>query len=567
LDHSILRDALIFLAIAVLVSPVCHRLRLSPVLGYLVAGSVVGPAGLGLMSDEDGARGLAELGIVFLLFMIGLELSWERLRVIRHFIFGLGTLQVVISGGLGALAMTALGLGIEGAGVVGMALAFSSTAFVLQILSERGELNSQIGRVSVAVLILQDLAVVPLLVTIPQLSGEGFELAWAELLALAKVVAALAAIFLLARLALRPLFHVVSVTRLPEVFVAAALLVVIGTSFATEAAGLSLSLGAFLAGVMLASTEYRHQIEADLQPVRGLLMGLFFLTVGMTLDPAKVLGNLPQIATGVGILVAAKALVLTVLALAFRFSLANALHLGLLLAQGGEFAFVVLARAGQEHLVGPAFVELLTSVVAVSMAVTPALAALGDWVARRRKLADAQSVAPQPGECADMSGHVIVVGFGRTGQIVATILREQEIPFIAIDRDPRLVERLRDHGPAPVFFGDVRKLDVLKAVGAARARAVVLTIDAGSGREKLVPRLRSQFPNLHILVRAHDRRQARGLERTGATAVVPEILEGSLQLAGITLRHLGLPPEEVHTLIEDYRRADYERLSLTIDRD
>jgi CPA2 family monovalent cation:H+ antiporter-2 len=567
LDHSILRDALIFLAIAVLVSPICHRLRLSPVLGYLVAGSVVGPAGLGLMSDQDGARNLAELGIVFLLFMIGLELSWERLRVIRHFIFGLGTAQVVLTGALAAAAMTTLGLKPEGAGVVGLALAFSSTAFVLQILSERGELNSQIGRVSVAVLILQDLAVVPLLVTIPQLGGDGIDVAWTELLALAKVVAALAAIFLLARLALRPLFHVVSVTRLPEVFVAAALLVVIGTSFATEAAGLSLSLGAFLAGVMLASTEYRHQIEADLQPVRGLLMGLFFLTVGMTVDPAQVLDNLPEIATGVGMLVAGKALVLAALALLFRFPLANALHLGLLLAQGGEFAFVVLARAGQEQLVGPAITELLTSVVAVSMAITPALAALGDWVAQRRRMADAEAVAPRPDECADLSGHVIIVGFGRAGQIVATILKEQNIPFVAIDRDPRLVERLRNEGPDPVFFGDVRKLDVLKAVGAARARAVVLTIDAGSGREKLVPRLRGQFPDLHILVRARDRRQARGLEKTGATAVVPEILEGSLQLAGITLRHLGLPPEEVHGLVEDYRRADYARLSLTIDRE
>ncbi|HLO76958.1 MAG TPA: monovalent cation:proton antiporter-2 (CPA2) family protein [Magnetospirillum sp.] len=566
MNHGILSDALIFLTIAVLVSPVCHRLRLSPVLGYLLAGSVVGPAGLGLMADEEGARDLAELGIVFLLFMIGLELSWERLRVIRHFIFGLGTAQVVVTGVLAAGMMAAMGLGMNGAGVVGVALAFSSTAFVLQILSERGELNSQVGRVAVAVLILQDLAVVPLLVTIPQLGGAGLSLAWAELLALAKAVAAMAAIFLVARLALRPLFHVVSATRSPDVFVAAALLTVVGTSFATEAAGLSLSLGAFLAGVMLASTEYRHQVEADLQPVRGLLMGLFFLTVGMTVDPAKVVADLPAIANGVALLVGGKALVLTVLALLFRFPLSTALHLGLLLAQGGEFAFVALARAGQAHLLSPAEIELLTSVVAVSMAATPALAALGDWVARRHRLADAQAVAPGR-DCQDLAGHVIIVGFGRAGQVVATILRELGIPFVAIDRDPRLVARLRDGGDDTVFFGDIRKVDVLKAVGAARARAVLLTIDTGSGREKLVPRLRTQFPELHILVRARDRRQARGLESAGATAVVPEILEGSLQLAGLTLRHLGLPPDEVHGLIDDYRRADYAKLTLTIDRE
>jgi len=567
LDHGILRDALIFLAIAVLVSPLCHRLRLSPVLGYLLAGSAVGPAGLGLMSEDGGARDLAELGIVFLLFMIGLELSWERLRVIRHFIFGLGTAQVVATAALAATAVGMIGLHAEGAGVVGVALAFSSTAFVLQILSERGELNSQVGRLAVAVLILQDLAVVPLLVTIPNLGGDGLTVAWQEILAIAKAVAAMAVIFLVARLALRPLFHVVSATRQPEVFVGAALLTVIGTSFATEAAGLSLSLGAFLAGVMLASTEYRHQVEADLQPVRGLLMGLFFLTVGMTVDPAKVLADLPDIAAGVGLLVAGKALVLTLIALLCRFPFTTALHLGLLLAQGGEFAFVVLARASQADLVDPTQIELLTSVVAVSMAVTPALAGLGDWVARRGHAAAGRAVAPDD-DVRDMADHVIVVGFGRVGQIVAAILREQGISYIAIDRDPRLVTRLRDgkHGES-VYFGDIRKVEVLKAVGAGRARAVVLTIDTGSGREKLVPRLRASFPRLHILVRARDRRQARDLEQAGATAVVPEILEGSLQLAGVTLRHLGLPGDEVRELIEGYRRADYAKLSLTTDRE
>lgn len=567
MDHGILRDALIFLAIAVLVSPLCHRLRLSPVLGYLLAGSAVGPAGLGLMSEDGGARDLAELGIVFLLFMIGLELSWERLRVIRHFIFGLGTAQVVATAALAGVAVGMIGLHAEGAGVVGVALAFSSTAFVLQILSERGELNSQVGRLAVAVLILQDLAVVPLLVTIPNLGGDGLTVAWQEILAIAKAVAAMAVIFLVARLALRPLFHVVSATRQPEVFVGAALLTVIGTSFATEAAGLSLSLGAFLAGVMLASTEYRHQVEADLQPVRGLLMGLFFLTVGMTVDPAKVLADLPDIAAGVGLLVAGKALVLTLIALLCRFPFTTALHLGLLLAQGGEFAFVVLARAGQADLVDPTQIELLTSVVAVSMAVTPALAGLGDWVARRGHAAAGQTVAPDD-DARDMADHVILVGFGRVGQIVAAILREQGIPYIAIDRDPRLVTRLRDgkHGES-VYFGDIRKVEVLKAVGAGRARAVVLTIDTGSGREKLVPRLRASFPRLHILVRARDRRQARGLEQAGATAVVPEILEGSLQLAGVTLRHLGLPGDEVRELIEGYRHADYAKLSLTTERE
>ena len=564
--HSIFNDALIFLAIAVVVSPLCHRLRVSPVLGYLVAGSVAGPWGLELVAQNDGSRGLAELGIVFLLFMIGLELSWERLRVIRHLIFGLGSAQVLVTGAVGAAVLLAVGFPPNGALVVGLALAFSSTAFVLQILSERGELSSQVGRVAVAVLILQDLAVVPLLVMIPQLGGDGLSVVGAMGLALVKALAAMAVIFLVARLALRPVFHLVADTRSPDVFVAAALFIVVGTSYATESMGLSQSLGAFLAGVMLASTEYRHQVEADLQPVRGLLMGLFFLTVGMTINPGVLLANLPQVVVLVGMLLAAKALILTGLALAFRFTLASSLHLGLILAQGGEFAFVVMARANQSNLIDPHAASLLTSVVAVSMALTPLLAMAGDWVARHRHLSDAASVALK-GEGNDLKDHVILIGFGRVGQTLGAILEEQGIPYIAIDRDPRLVAHLREHREAPVFFGDIRKLEVLRQVGAARARAVVLTIDSGSGREKLVPRLRKQFPRLHILVRARDRREARGLESLGATAVVPETLEGSLQLAAQTLRHLGTPTDAIADLLEDYRRNDYAKLSMTAGKE
>ena len=569
MHHGLLPDLLIFLAIAGVVSPLCHRLRISPVLGYLVAGSLAGPAGWGVIEDNEGTRSLAELGIIFLLFMIGLELSWERLKVIRHFIFGLGTAQVLATGLAGALVLHVLrpGLAPAGALVIGLALAFSSTAFVLQILNERGGLTSHTGRIAVAVLILQDLAVVPLLVMVPLLgaAADGWTLAHGMLLALAKAVAALVAIVVLARLALRPLFQAVAATRLPEVFVAAALLAAIGTSYATNAMGLSHSLGAFLAGLLLASTEFRHQVEADLLPVRGLLMGLFFLTVGMTVDPAALLADLPRTLMGVGLLVAIKALVLAMLALLLRFSLATSLHLGLLLAQGGEFVFVILARAQQSTLVDAATAKALTGMVAISMALTPLLAMAGEAMARHRRLTTI-SPAPDQEETADLSHHVIIAGCGRVGQIVASILKEQGIAYVAIDRDPHMVALLRERGE-PVFFGDIRKLEVLKAVGAERARAAVLTIDSGSSREKLVPRLRALFPHLRILARAHDRRQARGLSLGGATVVVPETLEASLQLSAHVLRQLGLPAEEVRTLIEDYRAEDYARLALTLERD
>lgn len=569
MHHGIIVDILVFLAIAVLVSPLCHRAKVSPVLGYLVAGSVVGPAGLGLISDNEGTRSLAELGIVFLLFMIGLELSWDRLRVIRHFIFGLGSAQVLGSGLVAAflLSMLVPTLSVSGALVVGLALAFSSTAFVLQILSERNALTTQTGRVAVAVLILQDLAVVPLLVLIPLLGAGGGlgEMAWGMGVAMTKAAVAMVAIFVMARLALRPLFQAVAATRSPEVFVAAALFAVIGTSYATDTVGLSHSLGAFLAGVMLASTEFRHQVEADILPIRGLLMGLFFLTVGMTINPTELLADLPTTAAGVGLLLGIKTAIMAGLALLFRFPLGTALHLGLLLAQGGEFAFVVLARAQQNMLLGPVTAELVTGIIAISMAATPVLALCGEWIARRHQRATTHPTEPDD-ETKDLANHVIVAGCGRAGQIVLSVLRDQNIPFVAIERDPLLVETLRKNG-LPVYFGDIRKLEVLKAVGGNRARAVVLTIDSGSSREKLVPRLHDLFPHLHILVRARDRRQARGLELGGAAAVVPEILEGSLQLSGQVLRHLGTPSEEVQSLLEDYRRDDYAKLELTRERE
>lgn len=569
MDHGIIIDVLIFLAIAVLVSPLCHRLRVSPVLGYLIAGSVAGPVGLGLIADNEGTRSLAELGIVFLLFMIGLELSWDRLRVIRHFIFGLGSAQVLATGLVAAMLLALLlpALPFAGAVIVGLALAFSSTAFVLQILSERSQLTSQTGRVAVAVLILQDLAVVPLLVMIPLLGSgaSGLGMLTGMSIALSKAALAMAVIFVLARLALRPLFQAVAATRSPEVFVAAALFAVIGTSFATESLGLSHSLGAFLAGVMLASTEFRHQVEADILPVRGLLMGLFFLTVGMTVDPTALLADLPRTAIGVGLLLAVKASILAMLALAFRFPLYIALHMGLLLAQGGEFAFVVLARAQQSNLLDANTAKLVTGIVAISMALTPLLALLAEWIARHQRLHAGD--LPHPGtETKDLANHVIIAGCGRAGQIVLSILREQNIPYVGIEREPLLVDALRKRGE-PVFFGDIRKLEVLKAVGGDRARAVVLTIDSGSSREKLVPRLRALFPQLRILARARDRRQAKGLEAGGATAVVPEMLEGSLQLTGHVLRQLGKPAEDVQALLEDYRRDDYARLALTHESD
>ncbi len=569
MDHSIVQNLLIFLALAIFVSALCHKLKVSSVLGFLLAGCLVGPNVLGLVADTPILRGLAELGIVFLLFLIGMELSFERLKVIRYYIFGFGAAQVFLTSIVGGLIINfTMDVSSTTAMVLGLAIAFSSTAFVLQILSDRNELTSKTGRIAIAILIFQDLVVVPLLVMIPLLKAEGdaWSMSAALLIAFAKAAGAMLTIFLLARVAIRPLFRVVSATGIPEVFVSAVLFAVIGISFATEAIGLSYSLGAFFAGVMLSSTEYRHQIEADIRPVRGLLMGVFFLTVGMAIEPRTLQLHSLEIIVGVLLLMLLKALILLGLGRLFRLKTATALQLGLLLSQGGEFIFVVLARSYEADLVSDTPMEMLTAIVAVSMILTPILVGIGNWAVKRRTPeVPLNAPIPSADDTNQLSDHVIVIGSGRVGQTVSSVLEAQNVRFIAIDSDPNLVAALRASGRTSVFFGDVRNIQVLATVGAARARAVVLTINAAAEREKLVPQIRQLYPTLRVLVRARDRRQARKLEIAGATAVVPETLEGSLQLAGLTLRHLGASSEDVHALLDDYRRSDYAKLALALN--
>ncbi len=548
---NVLVDVLKFMAIAVLVTPLCHRFRVSPILGYLAAGFVAGPNGFALIDDAEGVRLLAEMGVVFLLFVIGLRLSLERLSVIRHYIFGLGTAQVVLTAlVLGAIAW-AWGLSGEAAVVLGLSLAFSSTAFVLQSLTESGRLNTRIGRVSVAILILQDLAVVPLLVLIPLLGGNGENFLAAIGMAALKAVVGLTVIYLVGRLVLRPLFRVVAATHSSDAFIAAVLLAAVGTAYATSIFGLSLSLGAFLAGIMLASTEYRHQVEADILPIRGLLLGLFFLTIGMTIDLQTAIRHWETFLGGLAVLVAVKAVILLALCRLFRFSLTVSAQIGFLLAQGGEFAFVTLGRAVESGMVVPGLSGQLVTIIAASMALTPLLAAAGDALVRRQeeREADAEGVA-------DLTGHVLIVGFGRVGQTVASVLRRQGIPFVAFDRNPHLVAKFRQRGE-PVFFGGAGSLNMMRCLGADRARAAVLTLDNAAASEQVLARLVAEFPGLQVMVRARDRRHQKRLELAGACGVVPETLEGSLQLAGTVLKVLGHPAEDIHGLLDSYRHNNY----------
>ena len=559
-EVSFLSDVLIFLVAAVIVAPIFQRLRSSLVLGFLVAGFLIGPHGLALIDSSATTRGLADLGVIFLLFTIGLELNIERLRVIRSYIFGLGGAQVIITGGAIGLAAGFAGLNLESAILIGGGLALSSTAVVLQLLSERGELASRVGRTSLAILLLQDLAVVPLLALVPSLSGAQEELVLTVLWTLVKGVIGVAAIFAVGRLVLRPLFRAIAIGRSPELFAAMTLLVLLGTSWATAQLGLSMAIGGFLAGLLLAETEYRHQVAAEIAPFRGLLLGLFFMTVGMAIDLRFAAARLDVVLAIAAVLIFGKSLIIAGLARLAGHSAGSAIHVGLLLAQGGEFAFIMFGLAMTVGVLAPDIANVLMVGVALSMCATPLLAGLGRRINDRLEALAAGTVEDIGEEADDLTDHVIVLGFGRVGQAVAQTLAAAEIAYVAIEYETTRVTEARAKS-LPVFYGDATRPEMLRAVGAGRARAAVVTMDDPAAAERAVHLLNQHHPHLHIFVRARDSGHRRRLEAAGATGIVHETFEMSLQLGGSVLRRLGTPDERVQEIITEHRADDYARLS------
>lgn len=564
-----LREIVVFLVAAAIVVPVFQRLRLSPILGFLLAGVAIGPYGAGRFADDigllryaviwdvEGVKPLAEFGVVFLLFMVGLELSVDRLWAMRRLVFGLGTAQVVVTAAAIALITWALGADGAAALLIGASLALSSTAIVLQLLIERGQLASRMGRAAFSILLLQDLAVVPILLLAGLLSGQAQIGLGASLLqALLSAAAALLVITVIGRIIARPLFRLVAGHRQPEPFMAMALLAIIGTAAATAAVGLSMATGAFLAGLLLADTEFRHQIKVDVEPFKGLLLGLFFMSIGMGVDLAAVLDDLTWIATGVVGLLVVKALLIAVIALALGQKLSVALPLGILLAQGGEFAFVVIGTGRSAEVVAREIAQLAVVVTSLTMLLTPALA----WAAEQlgRVLAERETdraLAPFD-QFKDVEGHVIIAGYGRVGQVIARMLDAQGWPHAGLDLDGHRVSELRKRG-VPVFYGDGRRREVLEAMGAARAAAIVITLDDPTAAEVAVASARQAWPDVPIYVRARDREHAERLIRLGATRVIPETSESSLQLAGLVLNGLGVPADAVSRLVLETRERDY----------
>jgi CPA2 family monovalent cation:H+ antiporter-2 len=555
-----LRDVLVILLAAVVVVTVFRRLRASAVLGYLVAGALIGPHSMGLVTDVRATAILGQFGLVFLLFSIGLELTVERLVALRRYVFGLGAAQVVVTTLIFWAALRALGLDRGAALIVGAGLALSSTAVVLQILVERRELGTPHGRVALAVLLLQDLAVVPLLTLVPLLARREASILSALGGAFLKAAAALIVILALGRLALRPMLRMVAKEGTPELFTGVVLFVVLGVGWLTEQVGLSMALGAFLAGLLMAETEYRPQVEGDIQPFRGLLLSLFFMTVGMGLNLELLREQWPLL---VGLLVAllfVKATILLLLSRAFGLPLAVGAAIALMLAQGSEFGFVLFSLAQQSGAMSAHTTQVAVLVVGLSMAVTPGLLASSREVLRRLERPLDQPHDALVADTSQMNEHIVIAGFGRVGQTVGLLLDSRFIPYLALDLDPELVAEARRRG-LPVFYGDASRADVLKAAGIDRAQMAVSTLDHPELARRAVQVLRRLRTSMPIIARAKDVAECERLVRAGATVAVPEIVEGSLQLGGVLLRQLGESPERVNQLLEQFRQETYARLA------
>ncbi|HXZ02309.1 MAG TPA: monovalent cation:proton antiporter-2 (CPA2) family protein [Stellaceae bacterium] len=550
-----LHAVLILLLAAIVAVPLAQRLKASPVLGYLAAGLVVGPFGFAFVENTAEAERLSEFGVVFLLFTIGLDMPLPRLQAMWRYMFGLGLAQVIITGGAIGLAGVALGMQPRAALVIGGALAFSSTAAALQLLAERGELASRVGRVALAVLLFQDLAVVPLLALLPLLApGAQSGIAAALGLALAKGVTAIVVILLLGWLVVRPLFRLSATTRIRETFAATNLLVVLGLGWATAEAGMSMALGAFLAGLLLAETEYRHQVEADILPFRGLLLGLFFITVGMAIDTPLVLRQWPEVLSLSAALLLGKPVILWVLARLFRLGAPVATRVGLLLSQCGEFAFVIFGIAQQLGILRHRDGVLLIATVALTMATTPLMAALGRRLAVAFQKPHTPDAERMTEETADLSGHVIIAGYGRIGQIVGQMLTEQRVPYVAIEQSVPLVEASRKRA-RPVYFGDASRAELLDAAGVDRACAAIITLDQPEAAERIVAALRRNHPDLRIIARSRDAAHARRLEQAGADDVILEALEPGLQMGAAALRVSGTPASAIDHMLDTLRHA------------
>jgi len=562
-----LRESLLIFAIAGLIVPLASRARFSPILCYLMTGLIISPFALGswiedypwarmfVIDDAAFVHTLSELGIIFLLFMIGLELSLHRLWEMRRLVLGLGGLQIALT----ACAITLIARQFDNSWqvsvLIGTSMALSSTAIVMQLLRDQHRLSAPIGTVCFSILLMQDLAVVPILSLVTAFEQDSASLPLALARSLGLAAAAVAGIYIIGRFLLRPLLASLGAARNIEGFFAFILLLVIGTAVLTESAGLSAALGAFLAGLLIAETEYRHEVEVMTDPLRGLLLGVFFLSIGMSTDITALMRDPLWLMLGVLGLLVVKSTITLILSLFFRLPLAKAVEVSLLLSQSGEFALIIISMALAAHIMPPEAAQYFLLVTALSMMITPVLAtgaralgrvlqnpsrALPDWLPQSAKKA--------------RENHFIIAGFGRVGMMLGQILEAHHVPYVAVDQNAMHAGRMRDLS-FPVYYGDARRMELWKRLGAGTAQGVLITVDEPRAAQDMLRMVRRHWPLLPVIVRARDVRDTQVLYDLGATLVVPEMLEASLHLARQTLQMIGIEPGQIEQTLSTQRDA------------
>ncbi|HYR05746.1 MAG TPA: monovalent cation:proton antiporter-2 (CPA2) family protein [Gallionella sp.] len=557
---SILSLVLILLSTAVLVVVLCRILHLPVMLGYLVVGILIGPYALAWIPDAAGTRHLAEFGVVFLMFSIGLEFSLMRLTAMKQTVFGLGGAQVVVTMLLVMAGTAVLGLDWRSGLALGGVLAMSSTAIVSKMLVERAELNLPYGQQMMGVLLFQDLAVVPLLIIIPALASNPNDLSITLAYATLKAIAVLLVLLLFGQRIMRPWFHVVAQQKSSELFMLNVLLITLGLAYFTELAGLSLALGAFVAGMLISETEYRYQVEEDIKPFRDVLLGLFFVTIGMRLNLDSVVADIGWVLLALLVMILLKALIVALLARTFEGDWGVALRSAIGLAQGGEFGFVLLTLADGAHLLSVETMQVTLAAMLLSMLVAPFLIQHGEAITRRFSAAEWTNRAMQLHQIAiqsmGSSGHIIICGYGRSGHTLASFLEEENLRFIALDLDSRRV-REAIAAKKSVVYGDAAKREVLMAAGLMRASALVVSYKDKHSALAILRHVKELRPDLPVVVRTTDDTHVEVLKEAGAAEVVAEVLEGSVMLASQTLLMAGVPLNRVIRRVQESRARRY----------
>ncbi len=558
-DITYLHDIIILLFASVAIVIIFKQFGLSPALGYLVAGAAIGPFGFGFLTSTETTKSIAELGVVFLLFAIGLELTFSRLMAMKKYVLGFGSLQVIVTSiAISYICCEFFNMSLQTALVIGSALSLSSTAIVMQVIAEHAEQSTRVGRLSFSILLMQDLAVIPILVLLPLLTkNEDINVFHALGGAVVDAIIAMAIIVAIGRSMLKPIYRLIAQSKSDVLFLSFTLIVILGSSYLSNSMGLSFALGAFVAGLMVAETEYKYRVEEEILSLKSLLLGLFFMTRGMSFDCDLLISSLPYIVMVSIALIFIKTAVIVILCKLFRFPIAPAIHTGLLLSQGGEFAFVVFLMAVKQRFMEDDISQFLMTVVTFTMALTPLLAAMGRKIKSHIYTKEVLHDNNLRREIGDISKHIIVIGFSKVGRIVSFILRKKSMNYLILENNHRAV-RLEKNNGYNIYYGDAMNIDILRHIGIEKAESVIITMDDEIACIKITRFIHENFPNTLVITKSETINNADRFRKVGASLVISKNLETGLQLSHAALSSAGIKDSEIKSTLSAFREINSE---------